>query len=194
MAISSEVAVTYAGATREQYATALDGLWGDLTGALTRLERIAAEPDELDDETLEVLPVLQYSLHRAGEAIQGIAPLPATAEAHRELAAALEDARDVTGEVVCLLEFDDYLGAADLVHEWRGALFRVRLARRRLIRVPPAPSAQIEDPPMTASAAVSLVLLAAGTVAFLAGAVLVIWPLWAAGLGVVAASLLVYKP
>jgi hypothetical protein len=45
-----------------------------------------------------------------------------------------------------------------------------------------------------AAAAVALVLLAAGTVAFLAGAVLVIWPLWAAGLGVVAASLLVYRP
>jgi hypothetical protein len=41
---------------------------------------------------------------------------------------------------------------------------------------------------------VALVLLAAGTVAFLAGAVLVIWPLWAGGLGVVATSLLVYRP
>jgi hypothetical protein len=185
MPISSEVAVTYAGATREQYATALDGLWGDLTGALTRLERIAAEPDELDEETLEVLPVLQYSLHRAGEAIQGIAPLPASAEAHRELAAALEDARDVTGDVACLLE---------LVHEWRGALFRVRLARRRLIRIPPPLPSEIEDPPTTATSAVALLLLAVGTVAFLAGAVLVIWPLWAAGLGVVATSLLVYRP
>ena len=63
--------MTYAGATREQYATALDGLWSDLTGALTRLERIAAEPDELDEDTLDVLPVLQYSLHRAGEADPG---------------------------------------------------------------------------------------------------------------------------
>jgi hypothetical protein len=194
MAISSEVAVTYAGATREQYATALDGLWGDLTGALTRLERIAAEPDELDEETLEVLPVLQYSLHRAGEAIQGIAPLPASAEAHRELAAALEDARDVTGDVACLLELDDYQAAVELVHEWRGALFRVRLARRRLIRIPPPLPAETEDPPTSATAAVALVLLGAGTVAFLAGAVLVIWPLWAAGLGVVATSLLVYRP
>lgn len=188
------MAVTYAGATREQYATALDGLWGDLTGALTRLERIAAGPDELDEDTLEVLPVLQYSLHRAGEAIQGIAPLPASAEAHRELAAALEDARDVTGDVACLLEVDDYEGAAELVHEWRGALFRVRLARRRLIRLPPPLPRELEDPPTTATAAVALVLLAAGTVAFLAGAVLVIWPLWAAGLGVVATSLLVYRP
>ena len=167
---------------------------GDLTGALTRLERIAAEPDELDEDTLEVLPVLQYSLHRAGEAIQGIAPLPASAEAHRELAAALEDARDVTGDVACLLEVDDYEGATELVHEWRGALFRVRLARRRLIRLPPPLPAELEDLPTTTAAAVALVLLAAGTIAFLAGAVLVIWPLWAAGLGVVATSLLVYRP
>ena len=37
-------------------------------------------------------------------------------------------------------------------------------------------------------------LMATGTVGFLAGAVLVIWPLWAAGLALVAASLLVYRP
>ena len=128
--------MTYAGVTRQQYANALDGLWSDLTGALTRLERIAAEPDELDEDTLDVLPVLQYSLHRAGEAIHGLPPLPATAEAHRELAAALEDARDVTGDVAALLELEDAEAAAELVHEWRGALFRVRLARRRLVRVP----------------------------------------------------------
>lgn len=186
--------MTYAGATREQYATALDGLWNDLTGALVRLERIAAEPDELDEDALEVLPVLQYSLHRAGEAIQGLAPLPASVEAHRELAAALEDARDVTGDVACLLEIDDYFGAAELVHEWRGALFRVRLARRRLIRLPPPLQRELEEPPTTTAVALALSLLAAGTVAFLAGAVLVMWPLWAAGLGVVATSLLVYRP
>lgn len=186
--------VTYAGATREQYATALDGLWSDLTGALTRLERIAGEPDELDEDTLEALPVLQYSLHRAGEAIHGLAPLPSSAEAHRELAAALEDARDVTGDIASLLEEDDYDGAAELVHEWRGALFRVRLARRRLIRMPAPLPVALDEPPQTAAAVLALALLAAGTVAFLAGAVLVIWPLWAAGLAAVAASLLVYGP
>ncbi len=187
-------AVTYSGVTREQYSTALDGLWSDLTGALIRLERIAAEPDELDESTLEVLPVLQYSLHRAGETIHGLAPLPATAEAHRELAAALEAARDVTGDVAFLLEADDREGATELVHEWRGALFRVRLARRRLLRVPQAPPAVVDEPRATALAAGALALLAAGTVAFLAGAVLVIWPLWAAGLGLVATSLLVFRP
>ena len=186
--------MSYPGVTREQYASALDGLWSDLTGALSRLERLAAEPDELDEEALEVLPVLQYSLHRAGETVHGLAPLPTTADAHRELAAALEDARDVTGDVACLLEADDHDGAADLVHEWRGALFRVRLARRRLIRVPPAPPPTVDDPRATAQAAGALALLAAGTAAFLAGAVLVIWPLWAAGLGLVALSLLVFRP
>jgi hypothetical protein len=188
------VAVTYAGVTREQYATALDGLWSDLTGALTRLERIAAEPDELDEDTLDVLPVLQYSLHRAGEAIHGLPPLPATAEAHRELAAALEDARDVTGDVAALLELEDSEGAAELVHEWRGALFRVRLARRRLIRVPQPALPSVEEQRTGTLAAAALALLAIGTVGFLAGAVLVIWPLWAAGLGAVAGSLLVYRP
>jgi hypothetical protein len=188
------VAVKHAEATREQYATALDGLWGDLTGALTRLERIAADPDELDEDTLEVLPVLQYSLHRTGEAIHGLAPHPTSTEAHRELAAALEDARDVTGDVACLLDADDYEGAAELVHEWRGALFRVRLARRRLTRLPAPASAEIDDPPTTRAAAVALALLAVGTVAFLAGAILVMWPVWAAGLAVVAGSLLVYGP
>ena len=186
--------MTYAGATREQYATALDGLWGDLTGTLTRLERIAAEPDELDEDTLERLPVLQYSLHRAGEAIHGLAPLASSAEAHRELAAALEDARDVTGDVASLLEENDWDGAAELVHEWRGALFRVRLARRRLIRLPAPLPVALDEPLPTAGAVLALALLAAGTVAFLAGAVLVVWPLWAAGLAAVAASLLVYGP
>jgi len=188
------VAVTYAGVTREQYATALDGLWSDLTGALTRLERIAADPEELDGDALHVLPVLQYSLHRAGEAIHGLAPLPVTAEAHRELAAALEDARDVTGDIASLLELDDTEAAGELVHEWRGALFRVRLARRRLIRAPQPVAPAVEEPRTTALAAVALALLAAGTVGFLAGAVLVIWPLWAAGLALVATSLLVYRP
>jgi hypothetical protein len=188
------LAVTHPGVTREQYATALDGLWGDLSGALTRLERIAAEPDELDEDALEVLPVLQYSLHRAGEAIHGLAPLPATAEAHRELAAALEDARDVTGDVASLLEIDDHEGAAELVHEWRGALFRVRLARRRLIRMPAPMPTELDEQPATAAAIASLLLLVVGTIGFLAGAVLVIWPLWAAGLGLVAGSLLAYRP
>jgi hypothetical protein len=113
--------------------------------------------------------------------------------AHHELAAALEDARDVTGDVAALLEHDAD-AAGELVHEWRGALFRVRLARRRLMRTPQPPRPVVEEPRTTALAAAALGLLATGTVGFLAGAVLVIWPLWAAGLALVAASLLVFRP
>jgi hypothetical protein len=188
------VAVSYAGATREQYASALNGLWSDLNGALARLERIAAEPEAFDDDLADVLPVLQYSLHRAAEAIHGLPPLPVAAEAHRELAGSLEEARDVTAEVAWLLEAGEYETARELVHEWRGALFRVRLARRRLTRTPLPLPVEVDEPRATAVAAVALALLAAGTTAFLAGAVLVMWPLWAAGLGVVAASLLVFRP
>jgi hypothetical protein len=162
------VAVTHAEAIREHYTSALDGLWSSLAGTVTVLEQLAADPEELDDETtLVLLPGLQYSLHRAGELVHGIAPPPGTREAHRELEAALEDARDVTGDVAALLEADDSETAAQLVLEWRGALFRVRLARRRLVR---------------------------GLGAFLAGAVLVTWPLWAAGLALVAGALLAYRP
>ena len=186
--------MTYAEATREHYASALDGLWSDLAVALMRLERIAADPDQLDDDALEVLPVLQYSLHRAREAVHGIVPLPTTAEAHRELAAALEDARDITGDVACLLDADDSETAAELVHEWRGALFRVRLARRRLIRAPLPVQVAVDRPHTPVAAAGALALLAAGTAAFLAGAVLVLWPLWATGLGLVAGALFVYRP
>lgn len=181
-------------ATREQYASALDGLWSDLTGALTRLERIAAEPEELDDDAVETLPVLQYSLHRAGEVVHGLAPLPSSAEAHHELALALEEARDVTGDVASLLEQGEDEAALDLVHEWRGALFRIRLARRRLIRLPQPLPVEADEPRETLAAAAATGLLVTGTAAFLAGAVLVIWPLWAAGLGMVAASLLVFRP
>jgi hypothetical protein len=189
------MAVRNVEATREHYASALEGLWSDLAGTLTRLERLAADPGNADDAAVEALPRLQYSLHRARELVYGIAPPPATTAAHRELAAALEGARDMTGEVAGLLDVGDAEGAADLVHEWRGALFRVRLARRRLTRTaPPAPAVQVTSPRATAAAAGSLALLAAGVVAFLGGAVLVLWPVWALGLALVATALLVYRP
>jgi hypothetical protein len=188
------VAVTHAEAIREHYTTALDGLWVDLAGAVSRLERLAAEPEELDDTALDVLPVLQYSLHRAGELVHGIAPPSGTREAHRELVAALEDARDVTGDVTSLLEAGEPDAASDLVHEWRGALFRVRLARRRLVRAPLPLPVKVEAHGFPTAAVGALLLIAAGTAAFLAGAVAGVWPVWAGGLGLVAAALLVYRP
>lgn len=186
--------MTHAEAIREHYTSALDGLWSDLAGTVVRLERLAADPNALDDVDLDVLPSLQYALHRAGELVYGIRPPPGTVAAHAELVAALEDARDVTGEVSSLLEADERDAAAELVHEWRGALFRVRLARRRLTRTPLPQRVEVEGSGLSRAAAGALVLLAAGIAAFLAGAVLVTWPLWAAGLGLVAGSLFVYRP
>src|SRR5207253_1874642 len=102
---------------RHGYASALAGLWSDLSSTLARLEALAAEPEELDETAGEVLPGLQYSLHRASELAHGISP-PAGAEtAHAELAAALADARDVTAEVADVLDSAGGDAAAVLVHE-----------------------------------------------------------------------------
>jgi hypothetical protein len=188
------VAVTNAEATREHYASALDGVWTDLSAALGRLERMAADPDELDEDTLETLPVLQYSLHRAGESVLGIAPPPQTSRAHRELAVALEDARDITGDVAASLEADEPDAATELVHEWRAALFRVRLARRRVARVEPRPVLPPDEPRIERRAAASLAAVVIGTALFTTGAVLAVWAIWAAGLALVAAASFIYRP
>ena len=112
--------------------------------------------------------------------------------AHAELADALVDARDATGEVAEALELGGADAAADLLFEWRGALFRVRLARLRLgARPEPAP-APPEEPPYSAGAASLLALF--GAVAFVTGAALVLWPMWAAGIALVAGGLLVHRP
>lgn len=183
---------------RQSYASAMAGLWGRLSRVLARLESIASRPEEeLADETvLESLPALQYALHTAGELALGIDP-PIEAEwAHQELASALEDARDATAEVTEAAEFGGPEAAAALVPEWRGALFRVRLAQMRLARTPrevPAPvptAARHED--RAALVATSLVLL--GTFVVTCGAVVGVWPLWAAGLVLVAAGFFVYRP
>jgi hypothetical protein len=191
--------VRQAGATseRERYASALAGLWGNLGATLGRLEAIAADPVvRLREEAPDVLPALQYALHRAGELCVGIDPPAGAESAHAELAAALEEARDATGEVAELIDLEGPEAVGLLVHEWRGALFRVRLARHRLAAVPrvelPAESDAGGD--AVGRAATSTLLVLVGTVAFTAGAVLAFWPLWALGLGLVAVGFLVYRP
>ena len=118
-----------------------------------------------------------------------------SAEAHRELAAALEDARDVTGDVACLLELDDYGGRRRArARVARGALPRAARdaagwsACRRRCR-PSSRSRRRQRWRRWRSRC-----WRRARSRFLAGAVLVIWPLWAAGLALVAASLLVYRP
>jgi hypothetical protein len=183
--------------TRQGYVSALAGLWTGLARTLAQLEAIAAEPEEglADDATVETLPRLQYSLHAASELVLGLQPPPGAETAHAELGAALVDARDATAEVA---EVAGELGsdaALPLVLEWRGALFRVRLARMRL-RAPAASPAPLraESRRPAGAAIVALLLVVAGAVAFLGGAMLDAWPLWTTGIVLVAAGIAAFRP
>jgi hypothetical protein len=179
---------------RERYASALAGLWESLSTTLGRLDAVAADMRSLG-VAAEKLPVLQNRLHWAGELIAGIEPPSGSERAHAELAVALRCARDATGEMREALEIEGVSGAWRHVHEWRGALFNVRLARRRLEAgsavVPESRSERI--PRFDWRPALALVLVLGGTVAFTAGAVTTLWPVWAVGLALVAASFLVFE-
>ena len=87
-------------------------------------------------------------------------------------------------------------GVAPLVPEWRGALFRVRLARLRLAT--PNTPAKPEPTPLAAAARtaslLAVVLALGGALAFVAGATIGLWPLWVAGLVAVVAAIFAYKP
>jgi hypothetical protein len=174
---------------RQGYASALAGLWTGLSRTLARLEAIAADPERqlADEETLATLPALQYALHCASELAYGIDPPAGAESAHAELAAALADARDTTSEVADGVEASLVGTMLPLVLEWRGALFRVRLARMRLAAAPaPRPVAAEPEPrgnPRPYLAATLLIL--AGAVAFAAGTTIGPWPVWAGGLALV---------
>ena len=174
---------------RQSYATAIAGLWSGLSRTLDRLERIAAEPAETlaDPDELEAIPRLQYTLHAASEAAAGIAP-PAHAEtSHAELAAALADARDATADVADAAAGGGVEAALPLVYEWRGALFRVRLARMRLVAEPERPS---EPEPESSGATRAVALTLGGAIVVCLGAIFGLWALGAAGLTLVACAVL----
>lgn len=161
---------------RQGYASAMAGLFGGLSRTLAQLEQLAAEPDRTlaDDDVLALLPGLQYTLHEASETAAGIDP-PVDAEAsHAELAAALADARDATAEVADTAASGGPEAAWPLVYEWRGALFRVRLARARLASSPA--SGRTHDVSSHRRIAAGA-LAAGGTFLLLAGAFLADWPL-----------------
>jgi hypothetical protein len=182
--------------TGERYATQMGELWSGLTRTLARLDRLAAEPATLEEhDAPDLLQRLQYTLHTAGERVYGLAP-PAGAEpAHRELWAALGAARDATAEVAEALAEDGVEGAEPLVYEWRGALFRVRLARLRLLgpgrREPAAEQREGRD---FGAPLLACVLVSAGATAFVLGAITGRWPLWVAGMLAVCSSALAYRP
>ena len=167
------------------------GLWSGLSGTLRSLDVIAGDSHRLDEGAIPCLRALQYRLHFSSELLAGVEPPPGAREAHEELASALVDARDATGEIAEALETEGREAAGELLFEWRGALFRVRLARLRL-GARPEPAAPLPDPPYSAAAASIFALL--GAFAFVAGAALVLWPIWAAGLALVAGGLLVHRP
>jgi hypothetical protein len=183
---------------RQSYTAAMAGLWGDLSGVLSRLDSIAAHPDDAlaSDAVLETLPALQYALHRASELAHGIEPPPEAEVAHRELAYALADARDATAEIGEVAANGGTDAAEALVPEWRGALFRVRLAQMRLAqprRRPPQPRIE-PDRFENRAAVVATALVLAGTFLVTCGAVVGVWLLWASGLVLAGASFFVYRP
>jgi hypothetical protein len=174
-----------------QYAGTMAGFCSGLSRTLHELELIAAEPRRLDPGVLDTLRALQYRLHWSSELLVGVVPPAGARAGHEELANALVHARDATGEIADALEAGGGTAAWELLFEWRGALFRVRLARMRLTH-PPLPAEP--PPPPRRSAAVATMLTILGAVAFAAGAVLVLWPVWAAGLALVAGGLVVHRP
>jgi hypothetical protein len=175
---------------RQSYATAIAGLWNGLTRTLSRLEEIAGDPDATlaETETVEALPGLQYTLHAASETVAGIAPPAEAQSSHAELAAALADARDATADVAEAAASGGVESAWPLVWEWRGALFRVRLARMRLVPVPELPDAESATRSPVAVTVVALTL--AGAIVVALGALLGLWPVAAAGVTVTACALL----
>jgi hypothetical protein len=189
---------------RHHYASAVADLWQRLGTALARLERVAEAPAErIALDAADELPSLQYSLHAGAELALGIRP-PAGAEAvHAELIAALAHARDATSQVAGAIDDGDEDAVERLLPEWRGALFRVRLARLRALEryplelhdgepAPPAPGQREPRTSLSAFAATGLVLV--GALLFTAGAVLAAWPLWAAGLALFAGGFILFRP
>lgn len=179
----------------ERYALAMGELWTGLARTMTRLDLVAGDPVRLEDsDACHSLRRLQYALHLAGELAYGVAPPAAARTAHAELADALRCARDATAEVAEAVSIWGAAGVEPLLPEWRGALFRVRLARLRV--APPAQPRVTET--LTADGIVrplaAFLLALAGAVAFVAGATLGAWPVWAAGMVAVCGSCLAYRP
>jgi hypothetical protein len=177
--------------TARSYAGTMAGFWSGLSGTLRALDAIAADSRRLDDEAIAPLRALQYRLHWSSELLAGVQPPAGARDAHGELRDSLIDARDATAEMVDAIELGGPGAAEEHLYEWRGALFRVRLARVRL-GMKPEEDAEPARKPLSAATATGLAVL--GAVAFVAGAALIFWPLWVAGLALVAGALLVHQP
>jgi len=186
------------------YAEAVSQLWERVGTALVRLERVAESPaDGVADGFLDELPQLQYSLHAGAELAVGIEPPRGAETLHEELVSALAEARDITAEVGHALEVGDVELVDPLLPEWRGALFRVRLARLRALErtamslgsdgdAGPEPRRRRREG-ISLSAILATALVVSGAFLFTAGAVLAAWPVWAAGLALFAGGFVLYR-
>jgi hypothetical protein len=182
--------------TEQRYAVELSQLWPDVNRALGRLDAIAVDPYTYDpDDVADQLHHLQYRLHVAGEAIVGLQPPIGGESAHADLADALEWARDATAEVAEAVADEGLEGFRLLLHEWRGALFRVRLARLR-VAPPPArrPAPPPDEPSDFARPLIAFVLALAGALALAGGATFGLWPIWLAGALAVVGGMAAYRP
>jgi len=74
------------------------GFWSGLSGTLRALDAIAGDSHRLDGAE-GTLRALQYRLHWSSELLAGLSPPDEARAAHAELADALVDARDATGEI-----------------------------------------------------------------------------------------------
>jgi hypothetical protein len=189
---------------RRGYGAAVEGLLEPLGGTLIRLERVAeAPPEEIVAEAREELPALQYTLHASAELALGLDPPARVGPLHAELVDALAQARDATAEIVGAVDEGDDDLITRLLPEWRGALFRVRLARLRALERSPL-RLPAEEPvsatrsrgevTITPTTLVATVLVIAGALLFTAGAVLAAWPLWAAGLALFGGGFVLLRP
>jgi hypothetical protein len=194
---------TVRGGERQAYTAAVTDLWERVGTALIRLERVAdSSSAELVEDHADELPGLQYALHSGAELAIGIDAPDLAAALHAELVAALAEARDATADVSYALETGDPDAVEPLLLEWRGALFRVRLARLRALERsralvaerPRRASRHDRTDGIAVSAIVATVLILGGAFLFTAGAVLVAWPVWAAGLALFAGGFILYRP
>jgi hypothetical protein len=113
---------------------------------------------------------------------------------HTELAGALAGARDATGRIVEVCDEWGAEAAEPLVWEWRGALFRVRLARLKLVGSPTlGPSAEPAAPRSLRAPLSALALILFGCGMFVAGAMAELWPIWVAGMVAVCSSVLAFR-
>jgi hypothetical protein len=121
--------------------------------------------------------------------VHGLAPPRDAVGTQVELADALECARDATAFVADALEEGGAAAAGPLVWEWRGALFRVRLARRRVADVDAAPpQPPVAESPSLRRPILSSLAVVAGVALVVMGALADLWPLWTAGIAAVLAG------